>query len=143
MLLFILLAGVGCASIKKSEDISEDISEPKSEVKGPTPVYYDFTDILVPAELTLDRENSFVYSTPSFSTGVLVFEGYVKGESLVHFFTTNMANDGWILKSSFRYRRVILNYEKDQRSCLISIAEFPLSTKVEIWVAPQVHASMP
>jgi hypothetical protein len=142
-LLLLFLIGMGCASMKKSENISEETSEPKSEVKGPTPVYYDFADILVPAELTLDRGNSFVYSTTSFSAGVLVFAGYVQGESLVNFFTTNMANEGWILKSSFRYRRVILNFEKDQRSCLISIAEFPFNTKVEIWVAPQVRASMP
>jgi len=143
LLLLLLLAALGCASMKKSEDISKGASEPKSEVKGPTPVYYDFADILVPAELTLDKDNSFVYSTPSFSTGVLVFEGYVQGESLVNFFTTNMTKDGWILKSSFRYRRVILNFEKDQRSCLISIAEFPLNTKAEIWVAPQARATMP
>jgi hypothetical protein len=54
-----------------------------------------------------------------------------------------MAKDGWMLKSSFRYRRVILNFEKDLRSCLVSVAEYPLNTKVEIWVAPQVAATMP
>lgn len=143
MLLILLLVGVGCATMKKSEDISGETSEKKSEVKGPTPVYYDFTDVLIPAELTLDKKSSFVYSTPSFSAGVLVFEGYVQGESLVNFFTTNMAKDGWTLKSSFRYRRVILNFEKGQRSCLVTVAEFPLNTKVEIWVAPQVSAVMP
>ena len=98
---------------------------------------------MIPAELSLNRNNSFVYSTPSFSAGVLVFEGYVQGESLVNFFATNMAKDGWILKSSFRYRRVILNFEKDRRSCLVSVAEYPLNTRVEIWVAPQVAATMP
>lgn len=143
VLSILLLVGAGCAAMKKSQDTSEESGEKKSEVKGPAPVYYDFADILIPAELSLSRSNSFVYSTPSFSAGVLVFEGYVQGESLVNFFTTNMPKDGWILKSSFRYRRVILNFEKDQRSCLVSVAEYPLNTKVEIWVAPQVSATMP
>jgi hypothetical protein len=143
LLSLLLLVGSGCAALKKSEGNSGAAEEKKSEVKGPAPVYYDFADILIPAELSLDKKNSFVYSTPSFSAGVLVFEGYVQGESLVNFFTTNMPRDGWILKSSFRYRRVILNFEKDQRSCLVSVAEYPLKTRVEIWVAPQLAANMP
>ena len=142
-LVSILLLGLGCATLQKSEDTSNEAEVKKSEIKGPAPVYYDFADILVPAELSLDERNSFVYSTSSFSAGVLVFEGYVQGESLVNFFTTNMPKDGWTLKSSFRYRRVILNFEKDQRSCLISVAEYPLKTGVEIWVAPQLSASIP
>lgn len=138
-----LFTGARCATTKNSEGMAEETAEKKNEVTGPVPLYYDFADILIPAELRLDRENSFVYSTPSFTAGVLVFEGYLQGDSLVNFFTTNMAKDGWMLKSSFRYRRVILNFEKDKRSCLVNVAEFPLKTKVEIWVAPQMSATMP
>jgi len=143
MLSIFLLVGAGCAAWEKSRDTSEETGEKKSEVEAPAPVYYDFVDILIPAELSLVKKSSFVYSTPSFSAGVLVFEGYVQGESLVNFFTTNMPKDGWTLKSSFRYRRVILSFEKEERSCLVSVAEFPLKTRVEIWVAPQVRATMP
>ena len=143
MLTIFLLVGAGCAAWKKSQDTSEETGENKNEVQAPAPVYYDFVDILIPAELSLVKKSSFVYSTPSFTAGVLVFEGYVQGESLVNFFTTNMPKDGWTLKSSFRYRRVILSFEKEERSCLVSVAEFPLKTRVEIWVAPQLRATMP
>ncbi|MGB6377983.1 MAG: hypothetical protein WBG24_14805 [Syntrophobacteria bacterium] len=143
MLTIFLLVGAGCAAWKKSQDASEETGEKKNEVQAPAPVYYDFVDILIPAELSLVKKSSFVYSTPSFTAGVLVFEGYVQGESLVNFFTTNMPKDGWTLKSSFRYRRVILSFEKEERSCLVSVAEFPLKTRVEIWVAPQLRATMP
>jgi len=143
MLSILLLVGAGCAAWEKSRDTSEETGEKKSEVEAPAPVYYDFVDILIPAELSLVKKSSFVYSTPSFTAGVLVFEDYVQGESLVNFFTTNMPKDGWTLKSSFRYRRVILSFEKEERSCLVSVAEFPLKTRVEIWVAPQLRATMP
>jgi hypothetical protein len=143
LLAILFLVGSGCAAFKKSQDTPEETDDKKSEVKGPAPIYYDFVDVLIPAELSLVKKNSFVYSTPSFAAGVLVFEGYVQGESLVHFFTTNMAKDGWTLKSSFRYRKVILSFEKEQRSCLVSVAEYPLKTRVEIWVAPQVAAGSP
>lgn len=143
LLAILFLIGSGCAAFQKSQDTPEEADDKKSEVKGPAPIYYDFVDVLIPAELSLVKKNSFVYSTPSFSAGVLVFEGYVQGESLVHFFTTNMAKDGWTLKSSFRYRKVILSFEKEKRSCLVSVAEYPLKTRVEIWVAPQVTAGIP
>ena len=143
MLSILLLVGAGCAAWEKSRDTSEETGEKKSEVEAPAPVYYDFVDILIPAELSLVKKSSFVYSTPSFSTGVLVFEGYVQRDSLVTFFTTYMPKDGWTLKSSFRFRRVILSFEKEERSCLVTVAEFPLKTRVEIWVAPQVSATMP
>lgn len=143
LLASLFLVGSGCAAWQKSQDSPEETDDKKGEVKGPAPIYYDFVDILIPAELSLVKESSFVYSTPSFSAGVLVFEGYVQGESLVHFFTTNMAKDGWILKSSFRYREVILNFEKEQRSCLVSVTEYSLKTRVEVWVAPQVAAGIP
>lgn len=138
-----LFTGARCATTKNSEGMTEETGDKKSEVTGPVPLYYDFADILIPAELSLDRKNSFVYSTPSFTAGVLVFEGPVQGDSLVNFFATNMAKDGWMLKSSFRYRQVILNFEKGERSCLVNVAEYQLKTKVEIWVAPQVSATMP
>jgi len=138
-----LFTGARCATTKNSEGMTEETGEKKSEVTGPVPLYYDFADILIPAELSLDRKSSFVYSTPSFTAGVLVFEGYVQGDSLVNFFSTNMAKDGWMLKSSFRYRQVILNFEKDKRSCLVNVAEYQLKTRVEIWVAPQVGSTMP
>jgi hypothetical protein len=91
MLSILLLVGAGCAAWKKSQDTSEETGDKKSEVKGPAPVYYDFVDILIPAELSLVKKSSFVYSTPSFSAGVLVFEGYVQGESLVNFFSSQLA----------------------------------------------------
>ena len=138
MVLVLLLSGPGCAGTQENSALAEATDEKQYAATGPVPLYYDFADILIPAELSLDRKNSFVFSTPSFTTGVLVFEGYVKGDSLVDFFNTHMAKDGWSLKSSFRYRKTILSFEKDARSCLILVTEYPLKTKVEIWVAPQL-----
>ena len=138
-----LLVGIGCSTTKKTENLSEDTDEKKAEIKGPAPIYYDFEDILIPAELSLVKKKSFVYATPAFTAGVLVFEGRVTGDSLVNFFSSSMAKDAWLLRSSFRYGRVILNFEKGERSSLIVIAESALTTQVEVWVAPQVAATMP
>lgn len=139
----LLLAGAGCSTDKKAETFFEETEEKKAEASGPAPIYYDFEDISIPAELSLVRKKSFVYSTPGFTAGVLVFKGGVAGDSLVNFFNSSMAKDGWVPRSSFRYGRVILSFEKGERSCLISIEESTLTTQVEVWVAPQAAASSP
>jgi hypothetical protein len=139
-----LLVGVGCSTTKKSENLSEDTDEKKAEIRGPAPIYYDFEDILIPAELSMVKKKSVVYATPAFTAGVLVFEGRVTGDSLVNFFSSSMAKDAWLLRSSFRHQdQVILNFEKGERSCLIVIEESTLKTQVKVWVAPQVAATMP
>lgn len=139
----LLILGAGCATTETAQGPSRGSAEKAELEEGPVPVYHDFKDVLIPAELSLVRKRSFVYSTPSFTAGVLAFKGDVDGESLVKFFTENMGKDGWLLRSSFRYRRIILNFEKDERSCLINIAESALNTEIEIWVAPQATAAMP
>lgn len=125
----------GCIPATKTAKTGEGA---KVEDEGPVPVYYDFNDILVPAELKIDKDESFVYATPNFASGVLVLDGFVDSDSLVAFFKDNMAKDGWFLRSSFRYRRTILVYQKGNRDCLITIDERVHNTHVEIWVAQNV-----
>ncbi len=138
-----LLIGAGCSTTQKEAEWSEESDGQPTEISGPAPIYYDFDDISIPAELSLVPKKSFVYSTPAFTAGVLVFKGGVAGDSLVNFFSSSMAKDGWVPRSSFRYGRVILSFEKGERSCLISIEESTLTTQVEVWVAPQAAARSP
>ena len=98
--------------------------------------YYNFEDIKVPKELKLDRGRSFVHDAAGFMAGTLYFSGNVEVNSLVAFFTDSMLKDGWRLKSSFRYPKMVYLFEKKGKSCIIIIEEDFLNTRVEIWVAP-------
>ncbi len=126
----------GCVPSTKATTRGEGGAKVKDE--GPIPVYYDFDDVLVPSELKMDKKSSFVYATPNFASGVLVMDGFVDADSLVAFFKENMAKDGWFLRSSFRYRRTILVYQKGNRDCLITIVDAMTRTHVEIWLAQNV-----
>lgn len=102
----------------------------------PAPRYYDFPDVLVPPELTLDTKGSVVYETGGAKAGVLLFSGRVEVESLVDFFRKSMQKDGWSLVSSVRFNRILLNFNKPDRVCQILVWEKPLTTEVEIHVLP-------
>jgi hypothetical protein len=128
--LVLVISGCAGSKVKKGE------SAASIKDKGPVPLYYDFGDVLIPSELKVQKESSFVYHTTGLSAGVLVLKGRVKVNSLITFFEINMVKDNWKLISSFKYRRNILLYHKENRWCVINITEGDYYTYTEIWVSP-------
>ena len=100
--------------------------------------YYFFDDILIPNELSYDEDESFVYETPQFKTGSMVFTKWrLDPNSLVDFFTYYMEKDNWKLMNSFRGAESILNFSKADKACIIKIFEkWYGTTVVEIRVGP-------
>jgi len=104
--------------------------------KGTAPRYYDFDDVLVPNELKVQNNRTFVFRTPGLTAGVLSFTGRVERNSLITFFEHSMAADRWKPVGSFKSPRSILLYQKTNRWCVISITENDFTTDVDIWVGP-------
>ena len=123
----------GCAGSKVKGGES---SPSAAKDKGPVPLYYDFGDVLVPSELKVDNDSSFVFRTPGFSAGVLALKGRVEINSLIDFFYNNMSKDNWKLVSYFKSRRTIMLFNKENRWCVINITEGDFTTYTEIWVSP-------
>ncbi|HID30457.1 MAG TPA: hypothetical protein EYP19_10705 [Desulfobacterales bacterium] len=137
-LLFVFAVSFGCARLKtgpKGTERPEPVAA--KEDKTPTPIYYDFEDVLVPSQLKVDKSRSFVFHhAPDFTAGVLVLTGRVEVSSLVKFFQNNMAKDNWRLASSLKAPNTIMFFNKPHRGCIMNISERQLKTEVEIWVAP-------
>ncbi|MEE9402650.1 MAG: hypothetical protein V3V47_05560 [Desulfobacteria bacterium] len=112
-------------------------TEPTGE-EGPTPIVTvrEFPDVPIPKELKLDAKESFVYATPEFATGMLVYNGNVDYDSLVRFFDESLTRNGWIIQASLKYTRTLFFYQKENRICLLTMQITPLNVRVEIWVAP-------
>ena len=135
----VLIIG-GCAGSKIKG--GESSASAKKD-KGPVPLYYDFGDVLIPSELKVDKDASFVFRTPGFSAGVLALEGRVEINSLIDFFNNNMNKDNWKLVSYFKSRRTIMLFNKENRWCVINITEGGFNTYTEIWVSPTTMEAAP
>ena len=86
--------------------------------------YYFFDDVLIPEELNYKGSKSFVYETPKFKAGSLVFSKWRADiEPLMNFFTNHMGKDNWKLLSSFRGKDSYLNFSKPDKSCTIKIVD--------------------
>lgn len=119
----------GCTKWVSTESTGEE---------GPTPIVTvrEFPDVPIPKELKLDAKESFVYMTPEFATGLLVYNGNVDYDSLVRFFDESLTKNGWIIQASLKYTRTLFFYQKENRICLLTMQVTPINVRVEIWVAP-------
>ena len=131
-MMVLLLVATACSSTPKKTDGSEATEKDDKNA----PLYYDFGDVLIPRELELDTDSSFVYHTSGFTAGILAFKSKVELASIVEFFENNMAKDNWKAVGTFKSPRTLLLYQKENRWCVINITDNRWDTLVEIWVAP-------
>jgi hypothetical protein len=135
-LLMVMLASwvwTGCTStVKQRREESVTI-----ESKG-TGKYYHFDDVLIPGQLNYKQSKSFIYETPRFKTGIMVFsKWWLDVGSLMDFFTYHMEKDNWKLVNSFRGKESILNFSKPDKTCTVRITEkWYGTTEVEVRVGP-------
>jgi hypothetical protein len=92
--------------------------------------------VLVPGELKIDSDASFVQQSGNFHAGLLVFYGRVEVNSLIEFFDANMTKDNWQRSVLFKSFENLLLFEKKNRRCIICIRGKGFHPRVEIWVSP-------
>jgi len=132
------LAFGGCALFQKAGP--ESPTQTKQE--GPNQIFYGFPDLPVPKELAFVNEKSFIYETPTFRAGVLFLTGNVDLASLENYFKVNMSKNGWRYINSFRYKDVVLNYVKEDKTCNIKMSRGAFMSDVEIWIGPADKGSI-
>lgn len=135
LLLVVLASGLwmGCGSTLKEKN-----GDPAKGIEMAAGKYYFFNDVLIPDELKFKSNKSFVYETPQFKTGSLIFRKFwLDSGSLVDFFTFHMEKDNWKLVNSFRGKESMLNFSKPEKTCAIKIVEKWYGvTEVEVRVGP-------
>jgi hypothetical protein len=137
MVLAFSIAIMGCSALRSKNQKTAASPAPPRET-GQKPLYYDFGDVLIPTELKVNEDKSFVFRTPGLVAGVLALKGRVEVNSLIAFFENNMAKDNWRQVSAFKSPRSMMLFQKENRWCVISITDQVklLNTEVEIWVSP-------
>lgn len=131
----------GCTALKSKQTAPQPEEPGQPATAKPKAIYYDFGDVLLPTELKINKEDSFVFRTPGMTAGVLSLKGSVEINSLINFFENKMPVDGWQAISSFKAPKTMMLFKKQTRWAVISISEGQFSTSVEIWVAPTVQGA--
>lgn len=134
------LTGMGCSTTVKQRQQGQPAegTTAESAAGGEETGKYYFEDVRVPEELNYQPNKSFVYETPGFKAGILVFSKWrLDVPSLIEYFKYNMEKDNWKLVNSFTGKESFLNYSKPTKACTIKIVEkWYGTTVVEIRVGP-------
>lgn len=137
-LLFILS---GCAEMNlggPTADVTPaPVPTPDEPAIAENQPYYptDFNDLLIPGELTWNRDKSMSIRTASFAGGILHFSGRVEINSLTDFFLTSMTKDGWKMTGSVKQKSNLLVFSKKNKASMITISEGDFSlNKTEVYV---------
>ncbi len=136
------LLTTGCSSMGATSKGSEG-----DAAATPTPtVYHDFNDILLPSELKVDPDSTYIVQGSGMTTGILTLKGWVERDSLIQFFRVGMERDNWKILTSFKSPKKttasILVFSKENRMAVITIREGMVYTHVEIAVSPAVAAAV-
>jgi hypothetical protein len=140
LVLFLGMVWLGCSTTVKERQQGQPVTgaagEAKAEWEEMGKYYLD--DVRVPSELNYKPDRSFVYETPRFKAGVLVFTKWrLDISSLIEYFKFTMEKDNWKLVNSFRGKESFLNFSKPDKTCTVKMVEtWYGTTVVEIRVGP-------
>jgi hypothetical protein len=119
-------AAANQATAKKSTD------DPKK-----LPDLKEFGDVMIPREMDIDKDASFITQRGGINVGLLRLSGRVESRSLMRYFQNNMGNDGWRMVSQFQAPQSLMVFEKENRLCLIAVEDSTFQTFVDVWVVPR------
>ena len=128
-LLFVSLQLTGCSTLQHP---SNSANGQRSSSAMPPYFPSGVTDVQIPAELELSRDDSMFINTSSYNGGILAFEGRVDVESVADFFLTTMQKNGWKMAGSIRYKNILMAFVKPNKSCIIKIFDTGLAFKTKV-----------
>ena len=92
---------VSCAMLNQNTSSNNPIEEPVSQQLS----NLTFEDLPVPSKMKLDRENSFVYETSNYRTGILFYSGKMSAVDVANFYKSEMQKYNWTLVNSLEYKK--------------------------------------
>jgi len=138
----LLALTAGCSTFSSPQpDDGGMASVATNSTMNQTSPAYDFEDIGVPSEMSLQNDKSFIMQTPQVKAGTLVYTGWVDPLSLFDYYRDSMPQDGWKPLSFFKYGHFLFVFQKPDKVCVIRINKGRFSTRLEIWVSPSVSSA--
>ncbi|MDD4894337.1 MAG: hypothetical protein PHW54_03380 [Candidatus Omnitrophica bacterium] len=128
---FFVFNFIGCASTSKNDAMSKEQVglEPQASLK--------FNDVPVPAGFKFLPEESYTFQSAGVRVGVLKYHGKADIEQVVTFYKDQMPLYNWNLLNAIEYGQRLLNFDREQESCIIDVAGKGNSITIIISLGPK------
>lgn len=135
--IFLVLLLAGCATWpKKGSDIKGE-----EAVLGTSPIL-KFADIPVPIGFKLIRDKSFTFQNDATRVGLMRYTGRTNVDKVVAFYKEQMPLYNWNLVNIVEYGTRILNFEKGNQSCIITLETSVTTTFLTIALSPRATGKL-
>jgi hypothetical protein len=126
---------IGCAAMPKKDAplSSPAILEPSATIK--------FADIPYPTGFKLLPQGSYVFESAGIRVGLLKYQGKANVEQVVNFYKEQMLMYNWDLLNTIEYGERLMNFDREQESCIISILPKGNNITITISVGPKSQIS--
>ncbi|MDD5730676.1 MAG: hypothetical protein PHN57_06065 [Candidatus Omnitrophica bacterium] len=134
-LLICLSLGVyGCTTYYQDSSYSKSqgLLEPSATVK--------FIDVPVPAGFKAIPQNSYSFESSGVRVGVLKYHGKADPDQVVNFYKEQMPINNWHLLNVIEYGERVLNFDRENETCIVSLQAKGNSVTLTISVGPKSQA---
>jgi len=129
---FCILNFLGCASAPKTGEAT--VTGPKA-LEAQAAI--KFGDIPLPAGFKFLYKDSYSFQSGNMRVAVLRYSGRPNVEQTFKFFQEQMPIYNWRLINTVEYGRRMLNFEREQETCIITIEPKRFSTEIAISIGPK------
>ncbi len=126
----VLLLG-SCAGTSTKGDLpkGQALLEPQAMLK--------FSDIPIPVGFKLLSEGSYSFESGGIRVGMLKYQGKANVEQVINFYKDQMPLYNWNLLNAIEYGERLLNFERQQETCIITVLSKGNNITVKIALGPK------
>lgn len=125
----------GCATVSANKDKplsdSANLLEPQVMLK--------FVDVPVPVGFKFLPQESYSFESTGVRVGLLKYQGKADPDSVVNFYKEQMGIYEWNLVNAIEYGERLLNFERENETCIISLSPKGSSVTVIISLGPKAQ----
>jgi hypothetical protein len=139
--IFTLFAFVtGCTTITGSSSSGPALSTQQGSVAMAK--ILKFEDVPVPAGFRLLDNESFIFQNDQMRVGLLKYSGMPDANKVVEFYKEQMPMYTWDLINVIEYGQKVMNFERLEQTCIITIQPKTTRTVITIAVAPKSNSAI-
>jgi hypothetical protein len=130
------IALMGCASLSGNSDAKSanpGVLEPQAILK--------FSDVPVPVGLKSLPAQSYSFESSGVRVGVLKYQGKNNPDQVVNFYKEQMAMYNWNLVNIVEYGQKLMNFERENETCIITMEPKGSSMILIISLGPKSQIS--
>ena len=134
-LLFVLILSLsGCVVTPQKETTVIQGLKPQSTLS--------FSDVPTPAGFEILPQESFILKSEGTRAGLLKYTGEAELKDVVYFYKNRMSAYNWDLLNVVEYGDLMLNFERENESCVITLKQKGTNIEILVSLSPEPPVSV-